>query len=327
MIDSQGRNIDYVRISLTDRCNLRCCYCMPGDYCGWMDQKNLLTDDQLVRVCAILAELGIRKIKLTGGEPLLRSGVSRLAERLGRIPGIQEVTLTTNGVLLKDQLESLLEAGIRKINVSLDAMDRECYRRITGSDSLDRVKEGLLAAVQQRDRVTVKINMVPVRGINDQEILPVAAWAKTYPVAVRFIEMMPIGLGRQFRGIAEHELRQQLELQYGPLAAEDRDSGNGPARYWKLPGFAGSIGFISAISHRFCGKCNRIRLTSDGMVKPCLQYKEAGDVGRLLRGQFTDNQIREFLRELILQKPQGHAFDEHREPADQEKRLMSGIGG
>lgn len=327
MTDGRGREIDYVRISLTDRCNLRCCYCMPREGTCRIPGKNLLTDEEIVRISRILAGLGIRKVKLTGGEPLLRAGLDRLAGRLLELEGISQVTLTTNGILLGEQISGLLRAGISGINVSLDAMDRELYRKITGRDQYERAMEGLTAAVKESPRLNVKVNMVPVQGINEDQILPVAALAGNYPVAVRFIELMPVGQGKKYRGIREDQVRKVLEDAFGPLGKEKNVRGNGPAVYWKPPGFSGSVGFISAVSHRFCGECGRIRLTADGFLKTCLQYEAGTDLGRLLREHRTDRELEEAVRKAVREKPAGHVFGGGQEEAGLEHRPMSGIGG
>ncbi len=327
MTDGKGRKIDYVRISLTDRCNLRCCYCMPREGDCRMAAGNRMTDEEIIRICRILAGLGIRKVKLTGGEPLLRAGLDRLTERLLAVDGIRQVTLTTNGILLKEQLPGLLRAGISGVNISLDSMDRQLYRKITGRDQYEQALEGLTAAIKESGRLNVKVNMVPMRGINESQILPVASLARNYPMAVRFIEMMPIGLGREYRGLCETEVREILENAFGVLEKTEEVRGNGPARYWKPPAFLGCVGFISAVSHRFCGECDRIRLTADGFLKTCLQYEAGTDLGRLLRENRTDRELEEAVRRAVQEKPAGHVFGGGQEEAELEHRHMSCIGG
>lgn len=271
MRDQFERNINYMRVSVTDRCNLRCVYCMPKDGVQQISHDEILTFDEIARVCRIGAELGISRIKLTGGEPLVRKGIEDLAEMICRIPGIEQVTLTTNGILLKDKLPALKKAGISAVNISLDTMDRAQYQELTGKDCLLQVMEGIRAALEQGMRV--KINCVALNECNEFQWGKLAALAKEYPLDVRFIEMMPIGLGKAYQGSMQEVIQKNLENIYGAAKPDSGGvRGNGPAVYWEFPGIQGKIGFISAISHKFCRDCNRIRMTAEGFVKPCLQF-------------------------------------------------------
>lgn len=251
MRDQFERNINYMRVSVTDLCNLRCVYCMPKEGIRQISHDEILTFDEIARVCRIGAELGISRIKLTGGEPLVRKGIEDLAEMICRIPGIEQVTLTTNGILLKDKLPALKKAGISAVNISLDTMDRAQYQELTGKDCLLQVMEGIRAALEQGMRV--KINCVALNECNEFQWGKLAALAKEYPLDVRFIEMMPIGLGKAYQGSMQEVIQKNLENIYG-AAKPDSGAvrGNGPAVYWEFPGFQGKIGFISAISHKFC---------------------------------------------------------------------------
>ncbi len=324
MIDGNGRNIDYIRISLIDRCNLRCVYCMPKQGVELVPHKEILDYEEILRLTKIFAGLGISKIKLTGGEPLVRRNVAHLVKELKSIPGISQVTITTNGVLLEEQMKSLSEAGIDGINLSLDTLDREVYQKIARRDEFERAMRGFQEALKYPE-IPLKINCVPM-GIEGQDILSVAELAKAYPVHVRFIEMMPIGLGKQFEFHSEESILAGLRKRYGEYQMFEGTLGNGPGHYYTFEGFYGKIGFISAISHKFCNRCNRVRLTSQGYLKSCLQYDIGTDLKVLLRGGASDEEIREVIETVILKKPSGHHFAEHTEDHD-EAHLMAQIGG
>ncbi len=322
MTDTYGRNIDYMRVSITDRCNLRCRYCMPLEGIEWVPAGGLLTLEEISQVCAQAAQIGIRKIKLTGGEPLMRKGCAALVGMLKAIPGIEQVTLTTNGTLLARHAKELYENGVTAVNVSLDTLDPEKYREITGSCALEDVLLGI--AEMERYPVPLKINSVLQRGVNEDGWLKLVELAKDRPLDVRFIEMMPIGLGKEFEAISNKELLEKLEACYGPLTAEKKPHGNGPALYYRLPGFQGCIGFISAIHGKFCGQCNRIRLTSVGQVKPCLCYAKSFSVKEAVRsGQ--DRKVQQILQQAIMDKPKSHCFEAPRAVTEQQE--MARIGG
>lgn len=318
--------IDYLRISVTDRCNLRCIYCMPEEGLKLVDRSFLLSGEEIVRVCRIMAELGIKKIKITGGEPLVRVGVPSLVGHIKEIQGIEKVTLTTNGVLLPAQMENLAAAGLDGLNISLDTLDKECYFRIARRDSLEATMEGIKAALSF-PQVSVKINCVPL-GLEGQDLCEIASLAKKYPLHVRFIEMMPIGLGENFCGISEQEVTHMLERTYGKLTLYTGERlGNGPCRYYNIEGFRGKIGFISAISHKFCGECNRIRLTSQGYLKTCLQYTAGRDLREIMRKGGSDEELKQEILHALMEKPIGHEFLEKEKKDDTERLCMSQIGG
>lgn len=326
MIDRCGRNIDYLRVSVTDRCNLRCIYCMPEDGAQLVDRSLILQEEEIVRICAVMARLGIRKIKLTGGEPLVRAGMPSMVKKLKGLPGIETVTLTTNGILLKEQMAALAGAGLDGLNISLDTTDRLCYQKITRRNQL----ENTLAAIEEAlnyPQVSLKINCVPL-GIPEQDLGEIAALARKYPIHVRFIEMMPIGLGKEFSGMPEEEVMRILEKRFPPLIPYQGERlGNGPCHYYTIEGFRGKIGFISAVSHKFCGDCNRIRLTSQGYLKTCLQYTAGRDLRAIVRGGKTDEYLKEAILEALSEKPEGHAFLEKARVDKTEKLCMSQIGG
>ena len=326
MTDNQGRTIDYLRISVTDRCNLRCVYCMPEEGMENIPHDRIMTYDEILRVCRILAEHGLKKIKITGGEPLVRKNVVWLIKELKKISGITNVTITTNGVLLTEQYEALVEAGIDAITVSLDTLDAEVYRQITRRDELSRVLEGIRLAAEQ-GKVRLKINCVPVLGTEKQGILELMEYIRKYDIDLRFIEMMPIGLGRQFHFVSEDILRKLIEGTYGEMTLYCEKRGNGPCRYYDVPGFTGKIGFISAISHKFCHECNRVRLTADGFLKTCLQYDCGVALKSVLSEGVSDETLWKMMEEAILQKPKAHHFEGEKKAAEDEARGMSQIGG
>ena len=325
MKDSYGRTIDYLRVSVTDRCNLRCVYCMPEEGVKPIPHERILRFHEITRLVRILAEDGLKKVKLTGGEPLVRRGIADLTAELQAVPGIESVTITTNGVLLKEMYDDLCDAGISAVTVSLDTLSPERFREITRRDESGRVLEGLRYAVE-KGRVPVKVNCVPMGGERFSDIYPVAELARDAPVHVRFIEMMPIGEGGSFEAPGEERLLSALGERYGNLRPAEDVFGNGPCRYYRVPGFAGTIGFISALSHRFCGECNRVRLTSDGFLKTCLQYDTGENLGPLLKGGASDEEIRAMVRRALKNKPAGHCFGDM--PArGREMGHMSQIGG
>ncbi len=325
MKDQYQRLINYLRISVTDRCNLRCRYCMPEEGVESICHSEIMTYEELLRICGIAAKTGIQKIKITGGEPLVRKGVCKLIHGIRAIHGIDSVTITTNGSLLGEYLPELAEAGIAGINISLDTLDKEKFCQITRRNDFDKVWDGFLSAV--RTGIPVKINCVPIRGFNDEELSQIAALAKEYPVTVRFIEIMPIGMGREYMGILQDEIREKLEAQYGAMVPTKEALGNGPAKYYKLSGFSGRIGFISALSHEFCEACNRIRLTADGILKPCLNYESHIDLKKSMREGASDLELERIFAEGIYQKPRCHAFGDMEKHGMWEKHQMWGIGG
>lgn len=319
MRDQWNREIDYLRISITDRCNLRCRYCMPEEGVAWFEHFQVLTYEEIIRLCGMFHELGIRKVKVTGGEPLVRKGVPWLIRALKEQCHMEQVTLTTNGVLLREQIGGLVEAGLDGVNISLDTLNREKFLEITRRDLLSETLDGLWEALKYPD-LNVKINCVPAT-YNLDEVTAIAGLAKEHPLTVRFIELMPIGQGQKDNGVSEEKILGLLAQKYGALRLYGGKMGNGPAHYYEISGFHGKIGFISAISHKFCGECNRVRMTSDGGFKTCLQYGETLDLRDLLRSGASDGEIQERIEKEILKKPQCHHFEEV-----MENRKADGIG-
>lgn len=326
MIDGYGRVIDYIRISVTDRCNLRCVYCMPEEGVQSVCHEAVLRYDEIVRLAGNFASLGIRRIKLTGGEPLVRKGLPRLAADLKQIQGIEQVTLTTNGICLKEQMKELAEAGIGGINLSLDTLNPAVFEKIARRPAFDQVMEGLTEALKYPE-IPLKVNCVPM-NIEGQNVTELAELARNHKIHVRYIEMMPIGLGKQFDFQSEEEILAELEKIYGPGRPWKGKLGNGPGHYVSFEGFAGKIGFISAMSHKFCESCNRVRLTSQGFLKTCLQYERGADLKVLLRGGASDEEIRLAAEAAIRAKPASHQFLQAGEKdTDKETHTMSQIGG
>lgn len=344
MIDGFGRNIDYIRISVTDRCNLRCVYCMPAGGVASVPHEEILSFDEILRSVRIFADFGIQKIKLTGGEPLVRKGIVSLVRQLKQIPGIEQVTITTNGILLADYMEQLADAGIDGINLSLDTLNPDLYERITRRRELDKALIGFCKALEYPE-IPLKVNCVPmgmqkqnvqeslegysseqVQMLPGQNLAEIAELAKKYKVHVRFIEMMPIGIGKKYGTKTEDMLLAELKEKFGNYQISEEVLGNGPGHYYEFPDFKGKIGFISAVSHKFCSGCNRVRLTSQGYLKTCLQYETSVNLKQLLRGGATDAELCRAIEMAILQKPVGHHFGEKLSLHD-EMHTMAQIGG
>ena len=317
LIDSFGRKLDYLRVSVTDRCNLRCVYCMPPEGVEWKPHGSMLRFEETLRLCRIMAELGIRKIRVTGGEPLLLKGLALFIKNLKGLPGIERLSLTSNGFLLAaylDEAEALSPGSLPDgVNLSLDALDPRSFSRIS-RDSKHRPEE-ILSHIDRllEKHVQVKINCVPVRGFNEEEIAPLAGLARDRNIAVRFIELMPLGPGSELKPIPGSETAAIIEKAHGRLmplvgigTKGPGTEASGPAVYYSLPGFAGKIGFINPMSQGFCEACNRLRLTADGLLKPCLSDALARDLKELLRAGASDSEIAEAIVETIAKKPKFH---------------------
>lgn len=320
MIDSFGRKIEYMRVSVTDRCNLRCMYCMPQGIKN-IPMPEILTFEEIRDICSVSSELGIKYIRLTGGEPLVRLGVEKLVKMIRDIEGIERLTLTTNGVLLREKLPELISAGIDGINISLDTTDRERFKRITGFDRLPEVLESIYAAVDSG--VNVKINAVILEE-NSKDFMELARLAQSLPVDVRFIEMMPIGEGGNYDSLSGEAILDRLRNEYENVHPVSGVMGNGPAVYYGVEGFKGNIGFINAVHGQFCQNCNRVRLTSTGFLKTCLCYDQGADLREALRKEGKEK-VRELMEEAVKNKPAAHCFSDR--SSITEERDMSEIGG
>ena len=325
MFDSKGRNIHYLRLSVTDLCNLRCRYCMP-DGVDKLEREDILTYEEFLRLAALFARCGVDTVRVTGGEPLVRKGVEQLVKGLKAIPGIRKVTMTTNAVLLEQQLPALLEAGLDSVNISLDTLDPALFAKITARDEFAAVQAGIHAALESG--IPVKLNCVPQVGVNEGELEALAALAQDKPLQVRFIEMMPIGYGAAMPCISGPELLARFRRRWPELAplpgAACAALGDGPAVYYSVPGWKGDIGFIAAVHGKFCASCNRVRLTSQGFLRPCLASETGCDLRTLLRGGAADKELLQAIRETIWSKPREHHFGDNSMPAT---RGMYRIGG
>jgi cyclic pyranopterin phosphate synthase len=327
--DMFHRPINYLRVSVTDRCNLRCVYCMPPEGVAPRTHAEILSYEEIELIVRAAAELGISKVRLTGGEPLARLGLADLVRLLARIPGVDDLSMTTNGTLLPKYAHELAEAGLQRVNISLDTLHPERFARITRRGKLRDALAGIDAALRAGLR-PVKINTVVIRGLNDDEIIDLARKAVIDGWHVRFIEWMPVGHAiSQDQSWGEAvmtaaEMREQIGAALGPLEAVQVEAGAGPARYYRLPGGQGTVGFISPVSEHFCSGCNRLRLTADGQLRPCLLSDYEIDLRTPLRQGAGIGEIKDLLLRGIGQKPEQHHL---REREWVEKRVMAQIGG
>lgn len=323
--DRYKRIIDYMRISVTDRCNLRCMYCMPSEGLKLTAHKEILQYEEIVRIVSVAAMLGVKKIRITGGEPLIRENLSFLIASIHHINGIDDISLTTNGLLLKMHIRQLAAAGLNRINVSLDSLTADKYREITRGGDINTVFEGIYLA-QQEGVSPVKLNMVPIRGLNDNEIESFAELTVKTPFHVRFIEFMPIGAGTVWsedKYISTGEIKRRVSAIAPLIPVKLRRSG--PARYYRFENAPGVVGFISPITHHFCESCNRLRLTSDGKLRPCLFSETEIDLKSAMRSGSSDKEIERLIRLSVEVKPQGHTIGHERSFAH--LKPMSKIGG
>ena len=325
MLDKLNRKIDYLRISVIDRCNLRCVYCMPEEGIESIPHDEILTYDEILRICEIVSELGIRKIKITGGEPLVRKDIVNLIRDIKNIDKIEQVTLTTNGILLHEMLDDLYDAGIDAINISLDTLNKDNFKKITRRDGLEKVLMSIDKAYDLGIRV--KINCLAIRDFNLMELVEIASFAKDREIDVRFIELMPIGFGKKYTQIDNDEILSILESRFGTFEIVTEKRGNGPAKYYRNQNMKGCIGFISAISHEFCESCNRIRLTSSGFLKLCLHYNKGIDLKGPIRNGISDEDLKKLIHDTIWNKPISHKFGHASEEQDIELKNMVQIGG
>ena len=320
--DSFQRPIDYLRISVTDRCNLRCVYCMPTDGIRLMPHADILSYEEIRGIAKTAAELGISKIRITGGEPLVRSGLPGLIAMLAEIKAIDDISLTTNGILLAGYAAELKAAGLRRVNVSLDTLDTVKFNRICRNGRLKDVLEGIKAA-RTAGLNPVKINMVVMSGVNDDELLDFARRTVTDEWHVRFIEHMPFAKNDSrpsFLSVAEMKQRLAKLGKLEPCSFK----GNGPAKYFRLPGANGTIGFITPVSEHFCFHCNRLRLTADGKLRLCLMGEEEIDLRQSLRGGVSADELKKLIKIAVASKPLRHQLANGRVP---QNRPFSQVGG
>ncbi len=332
--DIYQRTIDYLRVSITDRCNLRCIYCMPPEGVMPFEHKEILRYEEIERIVKIAASIGLRKIRITGGEPLVRKDVIYLIASLRNIPGIEEISLTTNAILLSRYAKQLAEAGLNRVNISLDSLNPDRYAEITRGGDIHMVLKGVREA-EMVGLNPIKINMVPIRGLNEDEIEEFSRLTLRYPYQVRFIEFMPFGILDNWRPekfISTEEIKSIVAC-LGTLTPA-KLSRAGPARYYRFDGAPGVIGFISPLSNHFCNECNRLRLTADGKLRPCLFSETEIDLKPTLRSSASDDEIKRLLKLSIDTKPEGHNLSIHNielgslfKNREDCRRQMSKIGG
>jgi GTP 3',8-cyclase len=333
MQDRYGHRISYLRVSITDRCNERCTYCMPHQLHEWLPREDILTFEETLRLIRIASELGVSKVRITGGEPLTRRDVLNLVRELPEIPGVRDIGLSTNGTLLAREVEprktmarALREVGVRSVNISLDTLDPQVYSEVTGRDFhaqvIDGIDAALLAGFEQ-----IKLNAVLMRGRNEDQLIPLIEFAEARNLILRFIEMMPVSTTevldeKNFMSITEG--RRAIESRYGSLIPEPSFRTNGPATYYQIPGRKQRVGFIGAMTNlHFCESCNKLRITCDGKLRPCLGSYLEFDIMKPLRAGASDEELRQFFVDVVDRKPQQHDFRSNYQP----DRKMIAIGG
>ncbi|MDR3410330.1 MAG: GTP 3',8-cyclase MoaA [Formivibrio sp.] len=321
--DRFGRRIDYLRVSVTDRCDLRCSYCRPRDFDGYAEPSEWLTQAELTRVVATFARMGVARVRLTGGEPLLRRNLVGIVRDMAALPGVSDLSLSTNATQLAKHALALKAAGLARINVSLDSLDKNCVEKVSGRDSLDAVITGIMAA-KAAGIAPIKLNMVAMRGVNEHEIEHMAAFCLEHGFILRLIEAMPVGdAGRSTEYLSLDEVRPKL-VEHFNLVPCSIELGGGPARYWQTVDGRGQVGFITPISQHFCATCNRVRLAVDGTLYLCLGQEERIELRPLLRGGATDSELEAAIRTAIELKPWHHEFVE---APTKIIRFMSQTGG
>lgn len=324
-IDRFGRRIQYLRISLTDHCNLRCLYCMPEEM-TFRPNAELMQDDEILTFARLFADLGFYKIRLTGGEPTIRANIVDIVKGIAATPGIQTVTMTTNGVLLPRLAKPLAQAGLKRVNISLDSLDPVHFNRLTRWGDMEDVWEGIMAA-EAAGLTPIKINVVVVDGYNESEVVDLARLTLVHPWQVRFIEMMPFGGATDFQLsqiIKADQIQAKVEAAFGPLAFMNEGQLDGEARVFQIPGAKGELGFISSVSHPFCSGCTRARLTADGVLRMCLLRDHEVDLLTPLRAGLGQSELRNLILDAIWNKPWGHGLAEGILSSN---RVMNQIGG
>ncbi|MFN8375667.1 MAG: GTP 3',8-cyclase MoaA [Anaerolineae bacterium] len=324
-LDRFGRNISYLRVSLTDKCNLRCVYCMPEDMV-FRPNSELMQEHELFLLCSVFADLGFTKFRLTGGEPTIRQNIVGIVDHIAHLPGVKDVGMTTNGVLLKDLAQPLADAGLKRINISIDTLDPVRFKKITRWGDLDDVWAGIEAA-ERVGMKPIKLNAVVVRGFNDFDVTEFAKLTMRYPWQVRFIEMMPFGDVADFAQnaiVTEAEILEQIEAEFAPLRLQNGGKLDGEARLYKFDEALGTVGFISSVTQPFCASCNRARLTADGVLRLCLLRDKEVDLLTPVRQGASAEDIKQIILDGIWHKPWGHGLSREIIPLN---RVMSQIGG
>lgn len=324
LCDRFGRTIEYLRISVTDRCNLRCLYCLPEDGVRWLPREGLLQFEEIREVVRVGVSLGLTRVRLTGGEPLVREGLVELVRMLAAVPGLEDLSLTTNGVLLSRDAHALARAGLRRVNISFDTLDVDRFRKITRFGAIADVQRGIESAIEA-GLEPVKLNVVVMRGINDDEIVEMGRLSVARPLHVRFIELMPIGeyFSRE-RLVPAEEILARLSV-LGTLRPCAGPAGCGPARTYTLAGAQGTIGVIGAVTQAFCARCNRLRLTATGQLRPCLDQESAVDLKPALRPVVNHEHLAQLIRDAVAGKPEQHAMAQRE--VGSPRFCMAGVGG
>jgi len=328
LADTYNRPINYMRIAVTDRCNLRCIYCMPEEGVPWLSHSDILSYEEILTIVRAAAAMGITKIRITGGEPLVRLGIVDFVQMISQVPGIEDIAMTTNGIYLAKYAAGLKKAGLNRVNVSLDTLDADKFQRICrGGEKGGHITDVLagIEAARSAGLNPVKINVVVMSGINDNEILDFARKTLAEEWHVRFIELMPFTghNGRTPSGLTAREIKQRIDP-LGKMEPYKHKWGNGPAKYYRLPDAKGTIGFITALSEHFCFSCNRLRLTADGKLRPCLMSETMIDLREPLRSGVSEDQLKDLIQQAVNAKPMGHHLSEGRKPND---RPFCQVGG
>jgi cyclic pyranopterin phosphate synthase len=311
LTDSLGRTHTNLRISVTDRCNIRCFYCMPDENIRFKPRHELLSFEEIERFVRVAARLGVNKLRLTGGEPLVRADLPALVAKLASIEGIRDIALTTNGILLAEHAQALKDAGLGRVNISLDTLTEETFRRIARREGLDRVLEGI-AAAKRVGFAQIRLNAVAIRGITEPEIVPLARFARDEQMEMRFIEFMPLDAEEQWQHdqvLSGEEIRRQIESAIGPLEPAPRPDPSQPASDFQYADGGGTVGFINPVSQPFCADCNRLRLTAEGQIRNCLFSTVEWDARAVLRGGGSDDDLAQLVRDCVLAKKPGHGID------------------
>jgi len=327
LVDSFGRVHTNLRVSVTDRCNIRCFYCMPLENVRFRPRSEILTFEEITRFVEIAARMGVNKLRLTGGEPLVRDQLPTLVSMLSRVPGVRDIALTTNGLLLARQAEALRAAGLSRLNVSLDTLREKTFREIARREGLHRVFEGI-AAARQAGFDNIRLNAIAIRGLTEEEIAPLAHYARREDCELRFIEFMPLDAEAAWQDekvLSGAEIRRRIEAEFGPLTPAYRNDPSQPAVDYEYADGQGRIGFINPVTEPFCGDCNRLRITAEGKLRNCLFSTTEWDARQLLRGGDQDAEIAQLIRQCVAAKKPGHGIDspEFLRP----ERAMYQIGG
>ncbi len=327
LVDSFGRQHTSLRISVTDRCNIRCFYCMPDENLTFLPRDELLEFEEIIRFVKVVAPMGVAQLRITGGEPLVRRDLNKLIAQLSKVPLIGDLALTTNGILLAEHAQILRDAGLERINISLDAMSEETFKKISRRDGLDQVFEGIFAARRVGFR-KIRLNAVAIRGLTEPEIVPLGRFARQHDLELRFIEFMPLDAERnwdQDQVLSGADIRRQLEAEFGRLEPVPREDPSQPAIDFRFVDGQGRIGFINPVSEPFCGDCNRLRITAEGQVRNCLFSTVDWDARQLMRNGGTDEELAQLVRDCVGAKKVGHGIDS--DEFIRPQRAMYQIGG